>query len=101
MRRLWDAAAEKSYDDLRSAHVEDYSELFGRVEIDLGGECAQKPINEMMADYRAGNHDHVLEEMVFQFGRYLTIAASREGDELPSNLCVHLDDRKRGFLLGR
>lgn len=82
-----DAAAEKSYDDLRSAHVEDYSELFGRVEIDLGGECAQKPINEMMADYRAGNHDHVLEEMVFQFGRYLTIAASREGDELPSNLC--------------
>ena len=82
-----DAAAGKSYDDLRTAHVEDYSELFGRVEIDLGGECAQKPINEMMADYRAGNHDHVLEEMVFQFGRYLTIAASREGDELPSNLC--------------
>ena len=82
-----DAAAAKSYDDLRSAHVEDYSELFGRVEIDLGGECAQKPINEMMADYRAGNHDHVLEEMIFQFGRYLTIAASREGDELPSNLC--------------
>lgn len=82
-----DAAAGKSYDDLRADHVADYSELFGRVEIDLGGECAQKPINEMMADYRKGNHDHVLEEMVFQFGRYLTIAASREGDELPSNLC--------------
>lgn len=82
-----DAAAAKSYDDLRSAHVADYSELFGRVEIDLGGECAQKPIDEMMEDYRNGNHDHVLEEMIYQFGRYLTIGASREGDELPSNLC--------------
>lgn len=82
-----DAAAAKSYDDLRSAHIADYSELFGRVEIDLGGECAQKPIDEMMEDYRNGNHDHVLEEMIYQFGRYLTIGASREGDELPSNLC--------------
>lgn len=82
-----DTAAAKSYDDLRSAHIADYSELFGRVEIDLGGECAQKPTDEMMEDYRNGNHDHVLEEMIYQFGRYLTIGASREGDELPSNLC--------------
>ncbi len=82
-----DAAAAKSYDELRSGHVADYSELFGRVEIDLGGDCAQKPTDQMMEEYRAGNHDHVLEEMVYQFGRYLTIAASREGDELPSNLC--------------
>ena len=82
-----DAAAAKSYDELRSAHVEDYSELFGRVEIDLGGECAQKPTDEMMADYRNGNRDHVLEEMIYQFGRYLLIEGSREGDELPTNLC--------------
>ena len=82
-----DAAAAKSYDELLSAHVADYSELFGRVEIDLGGECAQKPTDEMMADYRAGAKDHVLEEMIYQFGRYLLIAGSREGDELPTNLC--------------
>lgn len=82
-----DAAAQKNYESLRASHVLDYSELFGRVDIDLGGECSQKPTNEMMADYRDGNTDHVLEEMIYQFGRYLTIEASREGDELPSNLC--------------
>lgn len=82
-----DQAAGCSYEELKAAHVEDYTELFDRVSIDLGGECAEKPTDQMMADYRNGQNNQVIEEMIYQFGRYLTIAASREGDELPSNLC--------------
>lgn len=82
-----DQAAALSYKELKDAHVEDYSELFDRVSIDLGGTCAEKSTDLMMADYRNGETDPVIEEMIYQFGRYLTIAASREGDELPSNLC--------------
>ena len=82
-----DAAAGAPYERLREEHIEDYRALFGRVQLDLGGSCAQKPTDQMMKDYRAGKSDRVVEEMLFQFGRYLTIASSREGDELPSNLC--------------
>ena len=82
-----DAAAAKSYQELKDAHLADYQELFSRLEIDLGGECPQVPTDEMMKAYRRGETSHAAEEMVYQFGRYLTIAGSREGDELPTNLC--------------
>lgn len=81
-----DAAAAKSYEDLKAAHLADYQELFGRVDLDLGGRCPELPTDRMMKNYRAGDYDLAVEEMVYQFGRYLTIAGSREGDPLPTNL---------------
>lgn len=87
LKEKLDVAAGISYDELKKQHIDDHRSLFERVEIDLGGVPAQKPTDQMMKDYRAGNNDPFIEEMLFQFGRYLTIASSREGDELPSNLC--------------
>lgn len=82
-----DKAARKSYEELKAVHLEDYQALFERVEIDLGGECPDIPTDQLMREYRAGNINHAVEEMVYQFGRYLTISGSRAGDELPTNLC--------------
>lgn len=82
-----DAAAKQSYEQLKERHLEDYQQLFNRVELDLGGECPQLPTDQMMKNYRAGTYDLAVEEMIYQFGRYLTIAGSREGDPLPTNLC--------------
>lgn len=80
------AAAELSYEELKENHLKDYKGLFDRVSVDLGGSCPEKPTDQMMADYRNGTTSVGMEELAFQFGRYLTIASSREGDQLPSNL---------------
>ena len=81
-------AAERSYPELISAHVEDYQSLFNRVAIDLGRtEDAQLalPIDQRLEAIRNGVADPDLDELLFQYGRYLLIACSRPGS-LPANL---------------
>lgn len=82
-----DKAAARSFDELRQAHVDDYAALFSRVHLDLGGTMPNIPTDQLMTNYRAGATTRAAEELIYQFGRYLTIASSRAGDELPSNLC--------------
>ncbi len=83
------AAAAKKYDALLKAHVDDYSELFSRVELNIGAsEMPAKPTNQLLTDYNKINtalEDRYLETLYYQFGRYLLIASSREGS-LPANL---------------
>ena len=43
------------------------------------------PITQRLENYRKGQDDFYLEELYFQFGRYLLIASSRPGN-LPANL---------------
>ncbi|WP_314590352.1 glycosyl hydrolase family 95 catalytic domain-containing protein [Paenibacillus terrigena] len=81
-------AASKSFQQLRDAHVADYSELFDRVSLDLGGETSSLPTNELLNKYKTNGTDaekRSLETLFFQYGRYLLIASSREGS-LPANL---------------
>ncbi len=86
LRKLEQASA-KSWEDLREAHVKDYAGYYDRVSLTLGGEehapAASTP--ERMAKYAEGGRDPKLEELYFNFGRYLLIASSRE-DSLPANL---------------
>lgn len=77
-------AVEKGYDNLKERHLEDYQGLFGRVDFKLGELNLNKPTDELLADYKVKPFGD-LEVLLFQYGRYLTIASSREGS-LPSNL---------------
>ena len=80
------AAAEKTYEQLLEAHRADYTELFDRAELDLGGVLSDTvPTDQLLNNYKNGTYDPYLEELVFQYGRYLLIASSREGT-LPANL---------------
>lgn len=80
------AAAEKSYEELRSTHRADHQEFYNRVEVNLGGEPSTTvPTDQQIAAYRVGEENIHLEELMFQYGRYLLIASSREGS-LPANL---------------
>lgn len=80
----------KSYDEVKSDHVEDYKNIFDRVDLDLGQALPNIPTDELLSGY--GNNTvseearRALEVMFFQYGRYLTIASSREDSQLPSNL---------------
>jgi len=84
-----EAAARMSYDKLLAAHVEDHRKLFGRVSLDLGrtdDDALALSTEHRLARYnkeRAADPD--LEELFFQFGRYLLVASSRDNG-LPANL---------------
>ncbi|POY39876.1 hypothetical protein C3L50_08575 [Flavobacterium alvei] len=95
----------KTYEVLKKEHIADYQAVFNRVSFNLGEKEASKPIptNERVAAYakvikgiKAGesisylkaDYDNLnthLEELFYQYGRYLMIASSRE-KTLPATL---------------
>lgn len=80
-------AMKQSFDEIKQSHVADHTALFGRVGIDLGGSEAEMdiPTNALLQKVQAGERSSLLEEQLFQFGRYLTIAGARPGTQ-PLNL---------------
>jgi alpha-L-fucosidase 2 len=84
-----DRAVVKSFEELRSAHVADYRELFDRVSLDVGQEMPNLPTDELLDIYQDGSASpaasRALEVLFFQYGRYLLVASSRDGS-LPANL---------------
>jgi alpha-L-fucosidase 2 len=81
-----DAAAKTPYTDLLAEHVRDYQNLFDRVTLSLGGTPAVTlPTDLRLKQYTFEKPDLGLEELMFQYGRYLLISSSRAGG-LPANL---------------
>ena len=82
-----DVAMSKGYGNLYDTHLRDYSSIFGRVSLDLNPDIAavDMPMDERLELYRNSNDDFYLEELYYQFGRYLLISSSRKGN-LPANL---------------
>ncbi|HEY1661639.1 MAG TPA: glycoside hydrolase family 95 protein [Verrucomicrobiae bacterium] len=80
-------AAAKSYAELKAGHEKDFHSLFDRVALDLGSSSPEQtglPTNERKVK-AAETVDPQLEELLFQYGRYLLISCSRPGG-LPANL---------------
>lgn len=78
-------ACNKSYDNLRRAHIEAHRELFDRVVIDLGEQPTEIPTDQRLARYAEGNDDPALAALYAQYGRYLLIASAHDA-VLPPNL---------------
>ncbi|CAN5415511.1 glycoside hydrolase N-terminal domain-containing protein [soil metagenome] len=79
-RHHLELAAKKSYDALRTAHVQDYQKLFKRVSLNLGRGPAATTDARLNA-FHNGTPDPPLAALHFQFGRYLLISASRPGGQ--------------------
>jgi alpha-L-fucosidase 2 len=74
------AALKKKYLELEDAHIADYKKYFNRVDLSLTGQPAPNlPTDERLKLYKEGGTDPALEELYFQFGRYLLISCSRPG----------------------
>ncbi|WP_221659243.1 glycoside hydrolase family 95 protein [Bacteroides salyersiae] len=86
-RKTMEGAVRKGYDELYRAHEADYTSLFNRVKLQLNPEVTARnlPTNLRLANYRKGQADYRLEELYYQYGRYLLIACSRSGN-MPANL---------------
>lgn len=82
-------ALNKGRDELLSEHLKDYQELFSRVNVNLGGTydpnlATDKLLYQWKIDSAENKQNHYLEELYYQYGRYLLISSSR--DSLPANL---------------
>lgn len=83
--RLLEHAAAMTYDQLKKRHMEDYHQLFNRVQLDLGDGNKDGYTDERLNRYAEDGEDNHLEALYFQYGRYLLISSSRPGT-LPANL---------------
>lgn len=76
---------DKDFDALYQKHMEDYKSIFNHVTLDLG-EVSELPTNSLLeANRSSGGGNVFLDELFYQYGRYLLISSSR-GGSLPANL---------------
>ena len=83
--QMLDAAARKTYAELRAAQIADHQKLFRRVALDLGAQPNDQPTDERLKAEDAAAADPALLALYFQYGRYLLICSSRPGTQ-PANL---------------
>lgn len=87
--RLSDKAVTKDFETIKRSQQKDYGNFFSRVNLDLGE--SDPALQEMTTDVRLKaytdnhNYDPDLEELYFQYGRYLLISCSRTPG-VPANL---------------
>ena len=82
------AASKKPLDALRKEHVRDYQGLYNRLALDVGqtpDSSRRLPTDERLQAYKQGKSDPDLEELLFQYARYLMISSSRPS-AMPANL---------------
>lgn len=79
------AAADRTYNQMRDAHIKENQELFRRVSIDLGHTDEETATTDLRRSAFAEGGDPDFAALYFQFGRYLLIASSRPGTQ-PANL---------------
>jgi hypothetical protein len=89
-QRQLKSALAKSYDDLKNRHISDYKKYFDRVSFTLTDTTNNQVNDKLPSDFRLklysyGNYDPGLEQLFYQYGRYLLISSSRPGGT-PANL---------------
>jgi len=82
---------QQSYESILKAHIDDYQVLFNRMSLNLEGAAntGNKTTDQLLADYKNNTNtvaeNLYLEQLYYQFGRYLLISSSRPNG-LPANL---------------
>ncbi len=77
-----------TYNQLLKKHIKDYQSLASRLSLNLGQTAqalASLPTDQRLKKYKENAKDPDLEELLFQYARYLMISSSRPGS-LPANL---------------
>ena len=86
VKNIVEVAKTKDYEALKQDHIKDYQSLFNRVKLNLGGNNSNLTTKEALRTYTP-TKGQKLEELFFQYGRYLLISSSRDrADALPANL---------------
>lgn len=91
-----EAAAAKNFNALKEAHVENFRQYMGRVELNLGTAsqmaASTKTTEALITFYNQSEANSksaqglFLEQLYFHYGRYLEISSSRGSQDVPNNL---------------
>ena len=73
------SALKSGYEKLKERHIADFSSIMSRVEFDIGGRYDGRTTDELLSSYKEGNDEPYLEEVYYQYGRYLLVSSSRRG----------------------
>lgn len=76
--------ADDDFDTMYSRHLEDYKSIFDNVELNLS-DNNNMPTDDMLSANRNGESNIFLDQLFYQYGRYMLISSSRDGS-LPANL---------------
>lgn len=85
-------AAAKSWAELENAHVADFESYMGRVKLNLDDAATTKHTESLISYYNSSSRNKdskeglFLEQLYFNYGRYLMISSSRGAINVPSNL---------------
>ncbi len=86
-KRILKGIGDKSFADIKQAHVKDHSEMFNRVTLSLGEDTlTHLPTDQRLNRVKEGAVDNGLLTTYFQYGRYLLMGSSRHPGRLPANL---------------
>lgn len=87
------SAFEKGYASLRESHIADYSNMFGRLSIEIDGGDNSEPTDVRIEKIRNGGEmDGSFTSLQYQFARYAMISVSRESSPLPMPFVGLWDD---------
>ena len=98
VKDVLDQAVSKGYTEVKTAHTNDYTNLYNRVKLDVGQKQSNKMTDDLLHAYQDGYgltaaEQRYLEVLLFQYGRYLLISGSRADSQLPTTLQGIWNDR--------
>ncbi len=83
-------AAIKGYNTLKAEHINDYQSLYNKVALNFGGVKPKFSTDTLIRRYPTvflrNSHRKYLEQLLYNYGRYLLISSSRQNSQLPANL---------------
>ncbi|MBT1062633.1 glycoside hydrolase N-terminal domain-containing protein [Bowmanella sp. Y26] len=80
-----DSLSSHSFEEALSRHISDYQKLYRRMKLDINNSKVDLPTDLRLQAIKDGKVDVGLEELLFNYGRYLLISSSRPGTN-PANL---------------
>ncbi len=82
-----------TYEELKAEHIADHQKYYNRVSLDLNGDDKTAvTTKDRLENFEKDKNDRNLYTLLFNYGRYLTIAGSRPGSQ-PTNLQGIWNDR--------
>ena len=71
-----------TFSDAKKKHIKDYAKYYSRVSVNTGSSRKSNvPTSERLVSFSKGEQDISLPVLLFNFGRYLTVCASRPGTQ--------------------
>ena len=71
---------EKTFDELKQRHIEDFSKVFKNQDFSL---CEENdlPVNKLIKSAKIGRVENALLDLFYHFGKYLIVSGSRQGTQ--------------------